>query len=50
MPFLRALFQFALLHPDDLLLALAVGTASILWFEGLKLIHRRRNARHAESE
>jgi Ca2+-transporting ATPase len=47
-PFLRTLFQVAPLHADDLLLA--AGTASILWFEVLKLIRRRRNARRAESE
>ncbi|MBI3330319.1 MAG: cation-translocating P-type ATPase, partial [Nitrospinae bacterium] len=36
-PVLRDLFRFAPLHPGDLLLCLAAGVASILWFEGLKL-------------
>jgi Ca2+-transporting ATPase len=35
-PFLRDLFHFSFLHPDDLLLCLAAGSASILWFEGIK--------------
>jgi P-type Ca2+ transporter type 2C len=36
-PFLRSLFGFAFLHPNDLLICLAAGFASILWFEALKL-------------
>jgi Ca2+-transporting ATPase len=40
-PFLRALFQFAPLHPDDVLIAVVAATASILWFEALKFIRRR---------
>lgn len=35
-PFLRDLFHFSFLHPDDLLLCMAAGSASILWFEGIK--------------
>src|SRR5262249_17399975 len=30
-PFLRGLFRFSTLHPDDLLLCLAAGVASVLW-------------------
>jgi len=41
LPVLRALFQFAPLHADDVLIALAAGTASLLWFEALKFIRRR---------
>ena len=36
-PFLRSLFQFALLHWDDLLICLAAGMMSIVWFEVLKI-------------
>lgn len=36
LPFLRNLFQFALLHPVDLSIALAAGGAALLWFEGVK--------------
>ena len=36
-PFLRELFHFAPLHPADILLSIAAGIASILWFELLKL-------------
>jgi Ca2+-transporting ATPase len=36
-PFLTALFKFDRLHADDLLVCLASGVASVLWFEGLKL-------------
>jgi Ca2+-transporting ATPase len=40
-PFLRDMFHFSILHPDDLTLCLAAGSASLLWFEGLKLLKRR---------
>jgi len=40
-PFLRELFGFSLLHASDILLCLAAGAVSILWFELLKLAHRR---------
>lgn len=46
-PFLRTLFQFAPLHVQDLLLTIAAGVASILWFEALKVIRRLRHARKA---
>ena len=36
-PFLRDLFHFAPLHPVDLVLSLAAGVGTILWFEGLKV-------------
>jgi Ca2+-transporting ATPase len=41
-PFLRDLFQFAPLHPVDIALSLGAGLGSVLWFEALKLVQRRR--------
>lgn len=41
-PFLRALFHFDTLHPIDLVICLAAGIVSILWFEGLKMARRGR--------
>jgi Ca2+-transporting ATPase len=46
-PGARDLFQFAVIHPVDLLLALAAGAASVMWFEVYKTVQRRRNARVA---
>jgi Ca2+-transporting ATPase len=40
-PFLASLFQFATLHPNDVIMCLMTGFASILWFEALKLVQRR---------
>src|SRR5581483_11738877 len=40
-PFLRELFHFAVLHPEDLAICLAAGTVSVLWFEGVKLVQPR---------
>jgi Ca2+-transporting ATPase len=40
-PFLRDLFRFDRLHPDDILLCIAAGATSVLWFEGLKLFRAR---------
>jgi magnesium-transporting ATPase (P-type) len=40
-PFLRDLFHFSTLHPDDLALCLAAGSVSILWFESLKLFKQK---------
>ena len=42
LPPLRHLFRFAPQHGDDLVLALVAGVTSILWFEVLKVIRRRR--------
>ena len=39
-PFLRELFHFSTLHFVDLLICLAAGSSSIMWFEGLKLFKR----------
>ena len=35
-PFLRQLFQFSYLQPEDLVIALLSGIASVIWFEFLK--------------
>lgn len=43
-PFLRELFGFAILHPNDLLYCLGAGFASILLFEVLKVIRKHRAA------
>jgi Ca2+-transporting ATPase len=40
-PDVRAVFEFSVLHPNDLLVAFALGSVSITWFEVLKLIRRR---------
>ena len=42
-PFLRKLFHFTFLHPDDLLICLLAGVCSILWFEGVKVLKKRRH-------
>jgi Ca2+-transporting ATPase len=41
LPTLRELFRFAPLHPPDLLVCLAAGICSILWFELFKMFGRR---------
>ncbi|MBH8577990.1 cation-translocating P-type ATPase [Nostocaceae cyanobacterium CENA369] len=41
-PLLRHLFRFSFLHFDDLIVSLASGLFSILWFEGLKIWQRRK--------
>jgi Ca2+-transporting ATPase len=46
-PFLASLFQFATLHPNDVILCLVAGFASILWFEALKLVQRRIAPAHS---
>jgi Ca2+-transporting ATPase len=40
-PFLRGLFHFSLLHPDDLLIAFLAGMVSVLWLEVLKVLSRK---------
>jgi Ca2+-transporting ATPase len=46
-PFLRNLFHFAFLHPVDIVICLAAGLLSILWFEIMKIFNRRQ--RQAQS-
>ncbi len=41
-PFLRELFRFSFLHPEDLVICFSSGIASILWFELLKIFRRRK--------
>ena len=41
-PFLRGLFHFSRLHSNDLIISLAAGLMSILWFEGLKVLNSRK--------
>ena len=40
-PFIRKMFHFSTLHPQDLVLCLAGGLLSILWFESLKLFRQK---------
>lgn len=47
-PFLRNLFHFATLHLIDLVICLAAGAVSIMWFEGLKLFNRRQKQSPAQ--
>ncbi len=42
LPFLQKLFKFAILHPLDLLICIAAGGFSLLWFEGFKYIQGHR--------
>jgi Ca2+-transporting ATPase len=44
-PFLRELFGFSYLHFLDIAICFLAGITSILWFEGLKMINRRRSGR-----
>ena len=46
-PVLREIFRFSLLSAKDVLACVAVGAASVLWFELLKVINRRRTSRAA---
>jgi P-type Ca2+ transporter type 2C len=39
-PYVRGIFEFSVLHPNDLLVAFGLGFVSIAWFEVLKLIRR----------
>jgi Ca2+-transporting ATPase len=41
-PALRDLFKFDFLHPLDLWICLVAGGVSVLWFEALKIVNRRR--------
>jgi Ca2+-transporting ATPase len=39
-PFLRELFHFGILHPNDLALCFGAGIVCILWFEAVKYFSR----------
>lgn len=43
-PFLQALFRFSPLHLPDIAVCLAGGVASLLWFEGWKLVRNKVGA------
>jgi len=43
-PFLQGLFHVSVPHFDDLLVCVAVGALSVLWFEILKLVNGRKAA------
>jgi P-type Ca2+ transporter type 2C len=42
-PFLRDLFHFAPLHPNDLAISLGAGVVCVVWFEIVKLLSRRKS-------
>jgi Ca2+-transporting ATPase len=42
-PFIRELFGFAYLHLADIAICFMAGIASIIWFEGLKVINRSKD-------
>lgn len=42
LPFLKELFRFGILHPIDLLICLAAGITSVLWFEALKIFRKKK--------
>jgi Ca2+-transporting ATPase len=44
LPFLQTLFRFSALHFTDIAVCLAGGVASLLWFEGWKLLRNRVSA------
>jgi Ca2+-transporting ATPase len=41
LPFLRTLFHFAPLRPDDLAICVCAGVVSVLWFEAYKMLKGR---------
>ncbi len=43
-PFLRALFHFSTLHPNDIALCAVAAAVSMAWFEALKSFQRRRRS------
>jgi Ca2+-transporting ATPase len=47
-PFLRDLFHFELLHLVDVLICVAAGVVSVIWFEGVKYFSRKKGRRVSE--
>jgi Ca2+-transporting ATPase len=41
-PFLAGIFKFGMLHPVDIILCISAGIVSIIWFEIMKLINKRK--------
>jgi len=41
-PALRDMFHFSTLHPVDIVISLAAGIVSVIWFEAVKIINRRQ--------
>ncbi|HEX9020147.1 MAG TPA: cation-translocating P-type ATPase, partial [Nitrospirota bacterium] len=41
-PFLQNLFRFSFLHAVDIVICVSAGVASVLWFEVLKAVKRRK--------
>jgi len=41
-PALRKLFRFSFLHPLDLLICLGAGVFSVMWFEVLKVLQKKK--------
>src|SRR5262249_48951174 len=48
-PYVRGIFAFSILHPNDLLVAFSLGAVSITWFEMLKLIRRKTRVQSLSS-
>jgi Ca2+-transporting ATPase len=42
-PYVKDLFHFSTLHVIDLVICLIAGIISILWFEGFKILKKRRS-------
>lgn len=47
-PYLRALFNFAPITHTDLLLALVVGVLSVMWFEIIKVVKKKKEVHHSD--
>jgi Ca2+-transporting ATPase len=45
-PFLRGIFGFDFMHLNDMLICFIAGSASIMWFEGVKYINRRQGVKN----
>jgi len=41
-PALRDMFHFSTLHPVDVIISLAAGMVSVIWFEAVKIMNRRQ--------
>ena len=48
-PYVRGIFAFSILHPNDLLVAFSLGAVSITWFEMVKLIRRKTRVQSLSS-